>query len=358
MTQRSSLSPPSRPHVTFTPSVERTTMTNSKEILSRIGSSAKMTPRLVLTGAALALAGLTTAGCGPTFDPASLIKTTRVLGARVVAGDGGDGPTRAAPQPGESAAVTWLVESPAETPPLGWAFALCAPAAASTRLDCASAPFALFQGTENPPRMTITAPDAAELGAAQNLLLYGRVCVDSQPAFDPTSGLPSCSDGKPGTTATATILVGGPTVANHNPTAERGFTFDGAPWPVTAPGDDPCAEGVSVPRVQAGTEKHTIGMATAGSDRETYTVLFGDPPVETTKRESLQISQFATAGKFKSAYTFVEGTDEAADPVGEARWDAPKAKDLGGATPVQFTFVVHDGRGGTDWTTRTACAVP
>jgi len=343
------------PDVTFTPSAERTIMTNRKDILDR--SADKKTTRLVLAGAALALTALTLAGCGPTFDPASLIKTTRVLGARVVAGDGSD-PTRAAPQPGESATVTWLVESPAETPPLGWAFALCAPAAASTRLDCGSAPFALFQGTEDPPRMTITAPDAAELGAAQNLLLYGRVCVDSQPAFDPTSGLPSCSGGKPGTTATATILVGGPTVANHNPTAERAFTFDGTSWPATAPGDDPCAAGAAVPRVQAGTEKHIIGIATAGADRETYTILYGDPPVETTKRESLQVSQFATAGKFKSAYTFIEADDATADPVGEARWDAPKVADIGAATPVQFTFVVHDGRGGTDWTTRAACVVP
>jgi hypothetical protein len=356
MTTRSSLPQVSRPDVTFTPSSERTTMTNRKDNPQR--SAAKKTARLILAGAAaLGLTSVTMAGCGPTFDPASLIKTTRVLGARVVAGDASD-PTRAAPQPGESATVTWLVESPAETPPLGWAFALCAPAAASTRLDCGSAPFALFQGTEDPPRMTITAPDAAELGASQNLLLYGRVCVDSQPAFDPTSGLPACSDGKPGTTATATILVGGPTVANHNPTAERGFTFDGAPWPATASGDDPCAAGAAAPRVQAGTEKHTIGIATAGSDRETYTILYGDPPVETTKRESLQISQFATAGKFKSAYTFVESDDGAADPVGEARWDAPKAADISAATPVRFTFVVHDGRGGTDWTTRSACAVP
>jgi len=356
MTITSLLSSISGLDATFTPAAERTTMTNRKDTLRR--SAEKKTARLILACAAVALTSLAMAGCGPTFDPASLIKTTRVLGARVVAGDGSDGPTRAAPLPGESATVTWLVESPAETPPLGWVFALCAPAASSKRLDCGSAPFALFQGTENPPRMTITAPDAAELGAAQNLLLYGRVCVDSQPAFDPTSGLPSCAGDKPGTTATATILVGGPTVANHNPTAERGFTFDGAPWPASAPGDDPCAAGAGVPRVQAGTEKHTVGIATAGSDRETYTILYGDPPVETAKREGLQISQFATAGKFKSAYTFVESDDEAADPVGEARWDAPKVADTSAATPVQFTFVVHDGRGGTDWTTRSACAVP
>ena len=341
------------PNDDSTPSLERTTMTNPKDILRR--SPGKKIARLLLGGTAVAL-GL--AGCGPTFDPASLIKTTRVLGARVVAGGAGDSPTRAAPTAGESATVTWLVESPAETPPLGWAFALCAPAAASTHLDCDSTPFAVFQGTENPPRMTITAPDAAELGSAQNLLLYGRVCVDSTPAFDPTSGLPSCSDGKPGTTATATILVGGPTVANHNPTAERGFTFDGAAWPASAPGDDPCAAGAPVPRVSAGTQKHIIGIATAGADREPYTVLYGDPPVETAKRESLQISQFATAGEFKSPYSFVEGSDETVDPVGEARCDAPKVKDLSVATAVQFTFVVHDGRGGTDWTTRTACAVP
>ncbi len=29
-----------------------------------------------------------------------------------------------------------------------------------------------------------------------------------------------------------------------------------------------------------------------------------------------------------------------------------------GGTPVTFTFVVRDERGGADWTTRTACVTP
>jgi hypothetical protein len=37
-------------------------------------------------------------GCGPTFDPASQLETTRVLGARVTAGT--DTPSRASPLPG------------------------------------------------------------------------------------------------------------------------------------------------------------------------------------------------------------------------------------------------------------------
>jgi len=89
------------------------------------------------------------AGCGPTFDPASLIATTRVLGARIeVEG----APDRATPLPGETADVTWLVTSPEATPPLGWAFAVCTPGTVggTTSLGCESAPLALFQGTDIP----------------------------------------------------------------------------------------------------------------------------------------------------------------------------------------------------------------
>src|SRR4051812_49256549 len=78
-------------------------------------------------GSLVALAALALgAGCGPTFDPASLVQTTRVLGARVTAGT--DVPSRASPVPGETASVTWLVRGPTAPGPQGWAFALCQPA--------------------------------------------------------------------------------------------------------------------------------------------------------------------------------------------------------------------------------------
>jgi hypothetical protein len=302
--------------------------------------------------AAMAIS-LTAAACGPSFDPPSLVDSTRVLGARVeVAG----APERATPAPGESATVTWLMSAPGAMPSLGWAFALCARHAPND-LTCTTAPMAVYQGTENPPRVSIQLPAAEELGGSSSLLLYGRICAGGSPAFDPQTGYPTCADGAAaGTTATAVIAVAGAGVdPNQNPVADRGLTFDGQPWPPLAGGDDPCAGG---PTVSAGTDDHQIALATAGDDRERYTALYGDPPAPTALRESLQVSQFATAGKLRTAFTFVE-SDVADDaPPASVKWNAPARSDVVAPTPVAFTFVVRDSRGGTDWTTRAACVVP
>src|SRR5947208_6952745 len=116
-----------------------------------------------------------TAGCGPEFDPASLVDKTRVLGARIEV-DGA--PDRAAPVPGEVANISWLVTSPGATPPLAWAFAACLPDAmgGQTSLGCVAAPLASFDGTASPPRISIQVPSAAALGGAASIVIYGQIC--------------------------------------------------------------------------------------------------------------------------------------------------------------------------------------
>ena len=292
------------------------------------------------------------AGCGPTFDPASLVQTTRVLGARVTAG--GDTPSRATPAPGESAAVTWLVTGPSTPGTQSWAFALCQPAL-SGDLTCGSLPYAVYQGGDAQPVVALTMPDAATLGAATSVLLYGRICDGAAPTFDPQSGQPACAGGVAGTTAAVTIGVGGADTVNHNPTVDRAITLDGQAWPAPDAAADPCVVG---PTVTRGTKDHLVDLVTAGSDRENYTQQFGDPPVATAERESLQLSPFATKGKFKNTFAFVDASDPADAPVVEVKWDAPEAKDVSAATVITFTFVLRDDRGGMDWTTRTACVTP
>ena len=298
--------------------------------------------------------GIFLAGCGPTFDPASLIETTRVVGARVeVEG----APERATPTPGETANVTWLIASPeAPPPPLSWAFALCSPGTVGnkTTLGCESAPLALFEGTASPPRISLAVPVADVLGSATALILYGEICpgLDSTPMFDPQSGAPGCTGGG-GTTASVTIRVQRNDQTNHNPVADRAFTFDGQTWAPLATGDDPCVVG---PRVAAETKDHVIGNLTQGSDRERYTILLGDPPVTTPVRETLQISQFMTAGELKNQFSFVDATDSNTETTVDVKWNAPKAAAVPAAgLPVTFTFVVRDDRGGIDWATRAAC---
>ena len=287
-------------------------------------------------------------GCAPSFDPASLVASTRVVGARVEAAGPDD---RASVAPGESANVTWLVTAPAQVPPLGWAFALCTPDAGDA-LGCTSTPLAVFQGTGNPPLAPIVVPAADALAGADHLTLYGRVCDTGAPVFDPTTGNPSCSDG-PGTTASVAIHVQAPGDVNHNPSLDGAFTFDGQPWPAAF--GDPCVTG---PSVVAGSEAHVMELVTSGGDRETYTAIVGDPPVPTPEREALQISFFTTAGKLKSPFAFVEAADGSDETPVTDKWNAPKVADVTAPLPVTFTFVVRDGRGGTTWATRAACVTP
>jgi len=297
--------------------------------------------------------GIFLAGCGPTFDPASLIETTRVVGARVeVEG----APDRAMPKPGETANVTWLITSPEATPPLGWAFAVCTPGTVGGKasLGCESTPLASFEGTASPPRISIAVPATSALGSATALILYGEICsgVDSGPLFDPQSGAPGCTGGG-GTTVSLSIPVQQRDETNHNPIADRAFTFDGGVWAALATGEDPCVVG---PRVAAGSNDHVIGNLTQGSDRETYTALSSDPPVATLVRETLQISQFTTAGELKNQFSFVDATDSNTETTVDVKWNAPQADAVPAAgLPVTFTFVVRDNRGGIDWTTRVAC---
>ena len=324
------------------------TNTTSHRPISR--AIATLTPLLLL-----GLAALLIVGCGPEFDPASLINKTRVVGARIeVEG----APDRATPMPGETANVSWLVTSPGATPPLGWTFTACVPGTAGRQspLGCQDAPLARFDGTSSPPRISIPVPSAATLGGATSIVLYGQICagLDSAPTFDPQNGLPGCTGGS-GTTVTLAIPLQVGQDTNLNPTAERAFTFDGEPWLPPA-ADDPCASG---PRVTAGSKSHVIGNTTDGGDREPYTVFVGNPPVAAPARERLQISRFTTAGALKSQFAFVEATDESPATTVNVIWEAPEEADVAaGGTGVTFTFVVRDDRGGTDWTTRVLCVTP
>jgi hypothetical protein len=195
----------------------------------------------------------------------------------------------------------------------------------------------------SPPQISVQVPS----WATTSLLVIGQVCAgaDSVPTVDPRTGLPGCSRGR-GTTVSLALPLQLGDDANHNPVADRAFTFDGAEWPARAASDDPCTLG---PRVAAGSKDHVIGNTTDGVDRERYAMA----------RERLQISQFTTAGRLKSQFAFVEATDERTATTVDVTWEAPETAEVPAAgTPVTFTFVVRDERGGADWTTRTLCVTP
>jgi hypothetical protein len=280
-----------------------------------------------LNGKMMWVAGLALAAsaCSEPFDPASLIDSTRILGARVeVSGD----PGRSTPAPGESATITWLVEAPGELPPLAWSFAVC-PSASTSAVSCEGEPLLVREGVGQ-PRVDLTVPTLEALAGARRLLITGHIA---------------------GTESTLDVPLAFDTEANQNPLLRgRALWFAGEPWGEAASGCE------SLPQVQAGTKGQVIRLETLESDRERFTGLTGSPPMPVATRESLQISQFATAGEMNSAYAFVEAHDERSPADVQMRWDAPGPEAVpAGGLQVRFTFVARDLRGGMDWTHRSLC---
>jgi hypothetical protein len=289
----------------------------------------------VLLQAALGVMGA--AGCGDPLEPPWLIDKTRVLGARVEAvGDPGRPWLRA----GESAEVKWIVAAPEDAPAVGWSFVLCLPDAGS---GCET-PLAQMSGVGTPD-VTFTVPAQEALGTADHLLMAGVFCAGGQPA----SMTGTCEGGGTATVVTLPLLLdrGGPT--NQSPSlAAAAITFGGEPWPASAD----CG---TQPRVAADGQKHPIAVTLTGQ-REVYQSTANPEGVPASRRESLQLSHFATGGKLPRQLTFIEGKDDSDPATVSVEWTAPTAAEVPPAgLVVRFFFVARDLRGGLDWQTRSLC---
>lgn len=278
---------------------------------------------------ALTLAGT---GCMESFDPASLIAGTRILGARVtVDGD----TTRSSPAAGETVTVEWLVEAPGPVPPLAWAFAVC-----TTPQTCAP----VAQGNGLPMRFSWTAPADGSGGPTAQLL--GQVCENGAITWDGAKA--GCSGGAKGTTVSQDIFIARQGFANRTPdVAARPLSFDGAAW-----NDGETCD--VVPAVALGSKGHKLVLTMLAEDRETYEALDGDPPAVVSKRETLQVSSLTTAGELGRSFSYVEA--EVADPSSDVEigWDAPDSVPAEGPL-VRFLLVVRDGRGGLSFVERAVC---
>jgi hypothetical protein len=134
------------------------------------------------------------------------------------------------------------------------------------------------------------------------------------------------------------------TDTNHSPSlAAAAFTVDGQPWP---PGDG-CAL-----KIAADTKVHPIAMALAGQ-RETYTSTANAEGTPEPRRETIQLSHFATGGKLPRQLSFIDDERDPSDV--SVDWTPPTAEEMPAGGLVRFFFVARDLRGGLDWQTRSLC---
>jgi hypothetical protein len=277
-------------------------------------------------------------GCDDPLKRVDLVTEARVLGARVeVLGE----PERASPAPGETATVRWFVADREPDPALGWAFAVCEAAPPGGNLPaCAGEPFATAMAavpTPGEPRIEFAVPDDV---TSRALAVLGVVCPDSAPTFEGDSF--GC-EGPDGTPVSLDFELQTPERSNLNPVLEpESLTLDDAALPA---GLD-CA---ALPGVAPGSS-HTLELVLDETDRDAVAQpTSADPP-----KETLQVSNFTTAGKLDRTFSVFEASD--ARLVTRVTWRAPKSAPDDGV--VRFFFVVRDLRGGADWIERAVCVEP
>src|SRR4051812_26650513 len=233
-----------------------------------------------------------TLGCDEPLKSVELVAEPRVLGARVeVQGDAG----RAAPAPGETAVVSFLVASPQLAPSLGFALAACSAAPRQgARTACAAAPFARSTGENRAAaraRLSFDVP--ADLDASGRIAVLGIICPDGSPSADGSS----CDGPDPGTPVALELELARVDDVNSNPELQAGsISFDGEAWPGLPAVEGDCV-GLGFPEV-AVASRHVIGVALDARDRDRLP----RPTAQDPARESLQLSHFATAGDLARAF--------------------------------------------------------
>lgn len=277
-------------------------------------------------------------GCDDPLAAVELVQQPRVLGARVEVADDA---ARAAPAPGETAAISFLLASPEPEIPLGFALAACpAEPREGGRSECAAEPFASARsGNGELPTASLEFTVPESLDARGRVLVLGVLCPDGSPSADGQS----CDGRDPGTPVTLELDLAREGDVNLNPELEpETLRFDGELWPEIAGASGDCA-GRGYPEVTAGSE-HRLDVELSDADR--------DPLPRASKldpsRESLQLSHFATDGDLSRAFESIAwDSDELSRQVG---WKAPGAPGL-----VRFWLVLRDFRGGGAFTERGVC---
>jgi hypothetical protein len=325
-------------------------------------------------------------GCGESFVPAWAVTDLRAVAAPVEV----DGkPGRARPDPGDGVEVSVLVvdegapasEVPALTPPpLQWTFVACVPQPTLIGPPICRDVIQPCDGCEGaPPPDPLTlpvlrfqVPSTAELEAAgaDRVLLQGVICADGPPATDAilrfilgeTDDLTPCEDpSDEGRFVTVNIPIEStPEDPNLNPEISTVF-LNGRPWP--PPYDQAVPR--SAPRtgcradLDGLTEEqrnaHPVASSAASSielgvtPESLQAYMVGDVALT----EEMQVSWLTDGGDLERTFSFI--TDPARSVL--TLWlPFPAAPEDG--LLVRLTFVIRDGRGGSDWVQRGLCVLP
>jgi hypothetical protein len=282
--------------------------------------------------------GLWLLGCDDPLKTVELVEEPRLLAARAAVLDD---PGRAAPAPGETASVTFLLASPAVSQTQGFALAAC-PAAPrrSARSECAAEPFAQIvsaDGESDTVSLSFQVP--ADLDPAGRVAVLGIVC----PFGSPSDDAQSCDGVEPGNHLTFEFELAREDDVNLSPTLEAAsLTFDGQEWPDLAAVEGDCA-GLGYVEVEAGSS-HSFEVALSEEDRDAVPHAQALDPV----RESLQLSHFATGGDLSRAFQSIAWDSD--ELLRRTTWKAPNAPGL-----VRFWLVLRDFRGGADFLERDVC---
>jgi len=230
------------------------------------------------------LGGWLCLGCDEPLKSVELVTEPRVLAARVeVTGDAG----RAAPAPGESATVTFLVASPELSQSLGFALAAC-PAAvrASARSACSGAVFSEISsddGQAASPSLSLDVP--ADLDPEGRVAVLGIICPMARPAR-----MARAVTARAGTPLQLELELRRDGDVNLNPELQAdSIAFDDAAWAELPAVDGDCT-GLGFRRCPS-APRHSISVQLDESDRDALPQTTQLDPA----RESLQLSHFATA---------------------------------------------------------------
>ncbi|MFA9471704.1 MAG: hypothetical protein ACERNK_14120, partial [Deltaproteobacteria bacterium] len=264
--------------------------------------------------------------------------------------------------------------------PLQWAFIACVPAPTLIGPPICRDLIQPCDGCEgtppaNPlafPVLRFQVPSLAELDAAgaDNVLVQGAICANGPPASDAiirfilgeTDDLNPCEDpSNEGRFVTVSIPIEStPEDPNLNPEISTLF-LNGRPWPPpydqevprTAPRTGCRADLDGLTDEQrnahplAGSDNSSFNLGVTPGSLQSYQV--GDM----TLTEEIQVSWLTDGGDLERTFSFI--TDPARSVLTQWRpfSDAPEDGLL-----VRLTFVIRDGRGGTDWVERGLCVLP